>query len=610
MPGAIQISAAHNIAFTGGSYTQLGAGGFGIGQDSNAHLTGVGLGAVNISVSDGYFTQVMGNAITAGGVQAAAHHPNDTRMINSHINISGNIFFNNSALFSSTVNIFVSYIQYSNISHNDIFSAPYSGICHGYGWGSNDAGGSVTYVNRGLYNFQPLYETPTTSQNNLIIGNLIHQYGLSHTDLGALYTLSKSPSTLITENYALDAGWYGMYTDEGSNSYTITNNELLSSGNWYAPNQGCSTCGVHNGNNTLLDNFGHVAGDQVGAPNGSGNFNDTFIMNFNVPDITYTSIDGQRRAYRAGVLPGRRGSRPVSNPSLPDGYLNLDFTPGVIYVNVSNYDDVDYTSVKFTMTVSTDGYTLRAVNIPSSVPANSYAVATYRVSGSTCTPPTISTSVTYTNPRTGNTASLSTTGTMPGVSAAGLVTSMLTSSTWPGSSFGQTCGSVLGIRASGRDIANPYDDWASVYKPSAIGISGNISAKVLSLDATSPSSKAGVVARNSLLVNATREFTSSPGYAAVFVTPASGVIFAYDSNGDGRLDTNVTVAGVKAPVCLSLSINGTIFSGYYATDCASWMQIGAAATITSRGTSSDAGVLVSSHGGYRNATGLFNFNLS
>ena len=231
MPGAIQISAARNIAFSGGSYTQLGAGGFGIGQDPNAHLTGVGLGAVNISVSDGYFTQVMGNSITAGGVQAAAHHPNDTRMINSNINISGNIFFNNSALFSSTVNIFVSYIQYSTISHNDIFSAPYSGICHGYGLGSNDAGGSLTYINRGLYNFQPLYQTPTTSQNNLIIGNLIHQYGLSHTDLGALYTLSKSPSTLITENYALDAGWYGMYTDEGSNSYTITKNELLSSGN-------------------------------------------------------------------------------------------------------------------------------------------------------------------------------------------------------------------------------------------------------------------------------------------------------------------------------------------------------------------------------------------
>ena len=260
--------------------------------------------------------------------------------------------------------------------------------------------------------------------------------------------------------------------------------------------------------------------------------------------------------------------------------------------------------------MSTAGYTLTAVNIPSSIPANSYAIATYSVSGSACSPPTISATVSYTNFRTGNTASFSAAGTMPGVSAAGLVTSMLTSSTWPGSSFGQTCGSVLGIRTSGRDIASPYDDWASIYKPSAIGTSGNVSAKVLSLDPTSPSSKAGIVVRNSLLVNATLGFTSSPGYAGVFVTPASGVIFAYDSNGDGRLDTNVTVAGVVAPVCLSLSVNGSLFSGYYSTDCIAWTQIGAPVAIASRGSPSDAGILVSSNGGFRNATGLFNLNLS
>lgn len=65
MPGAIQISAAHNIHFEGGTYTQLGAGGFGIGNDREACLTGVGLGAKNVSVRGGYFTQVMGNSITA-----------------------------------------------------------------------------------------------------------------------------------------------------------------------------------------------------------------------------------------------------------------------------------------------------------------------------------------------------------------------------------------------------------------------------------------------------------------------------------------------------------------------------------------------------------------
>lgn len=135
MPSAIQISAASRINFTGGSYTQLGSGGFGIGNDDNAYLSGTGLGAESISVIDGYFTQVMGNSVTAGGIKADAHHPADPRMIVSSILISGNIFYNISSLYSSTVAVFVSYVQFSEISHNDISKVPYSGICHGYGWG-------------------------------------------------------------------------------------------------------------------------------------------------------------------------------------------------------------------------------------------------------------------------------------------------------------------------------------------------------------------------------------------------------------------------------------------------------------------------------------------
>ncbi|OAG07405.1 uncharacterized protein CC84DRAFT_1242942 [Paraphaeosphaeria sporulosa] len=295
MPSAIQISAAKNIFFSGGNYTQLGAGGIGIGNDANAHITGVGLGATNVAVRDGYFSQVMGNSITAGGIRADAHHPSDNRMINSRLEISGNIFRNVSSLFSSTVPILATYIQNSLISHNDIYIAPYSGICIGYGWGSNDAGGSSEYVNRGLYKYQPQYTTPTVMQNNRIEGNLIHAYGLSHTDLGAIYTLSKSPSTYITQNYAFDSNvGFGVYTDEGSNSYIIQNNILLSSGSWYARN------GVNTANNTITGNFGKS------GPSMSGN---TIVS-----DISKVSADAKKAADRAGVLPERRGNRPVSNP--------------------------------------------------------------------------------------------------------------------------------------------------------------------------------------------------------------------------------------------------------------------------------------------------------
>ena len=409
MPGAIQISAANNIAFSGGSYTQLGAGGFGIGNDPNAHITGVGLGASNVAITDGYFTQVMGNSVCAGGVQANAHHPSDARMINSHITISGNIFYNSSSLFSSTVPIFVTYIQYSTISHNDLYISPYSGICHGYGWGSNDAGGSQTYIDRGLYNYQPLYQTPTTSQNNLIEGNLVHSFGLSHTDLGAYYTLSKSPSTVLRNNYAYDSSWYGSYLDEGSNSLTLIGNVLLTNGNWYNPNQGAANSGMHTGNNTLIDNYGHT-GTQLGnAPGGSGNFGDTFIDNYLVSGLSQTSEGAQRAAYRAGILPGRRRNRPVSNPQIPDAYLSIGSENGYLAVNISNFDDVAFTGVTFSVSANSGGYTLVPVQVPNLVPPDSFALATYIVDG---TPgrPSFSATVRYTNPRTGASNNLSTSG--------------------------------------------------------------------------------------------------------------------------------------------------------------------------------------------------------
>ena len=146
MPAAIQISAAHDISFTGGNYTQMGAAGFGVGNDANAYISQVGLGAQQISIVGGYFTQVMGNSIMVGGLRADAHHPSDPRMINSHITVSENVFWNTSSLISSTVPIMFTYTQNSNISFNDISNVPYSGMTHGYGWGSNDEGGSPEYI--------------------------------------------------------------------------------------------------------------------------------------------------------------------------------------------------------------------------------------------------------------------------------------------------------------------------------------------------------------------------------------------------------------------------------------------------------------------------------
>lgn len=359
-----------------------------MGNDANAHISGFGLGASYVSVTDAYFSQVMGNSITAGGVRADAHHPSDSRMINTHLTFSNNIFYNVSSLYSSTVPIFVSYVQDTVVSHNDLYITPYSVICHGFGWGSNDAGGSTEYTNRGLYNFQPKYSTSTTSQNNRIDANLIHGYGLSHTDLGAIYTLSRSTGTKITNNYAYDSSGFGLYNDEGSDGYTATGNLMLSDGIWLAQNQARPT-------NTFTDNFGKIGGATTG--------------NTIAASLSAVSLAGRKAAYRAGVEPGKRAGRPISNADIADGEVTIvaGSKSGTVDITVNNFDDVTFTGVSYTITAN--GAALQAVSAPTSIPANGAAMASFSTSGSG---KTISASVKYTNPRTGKTSTRTATKTV------------------------------------------------------------------------------------------------------------------------------------------------------------------------------------------------------
>ncbi|KIL84666.1 hypothetical protein FAVG1_12193 [Fusarium avenaceum] len=399
MPSAIQISAAYNISMESCTFRELGAGGIGVGNDKNAHFTGIGLGANNIHISDNYFTQVMGNSITVGSIQADAHHPSQPEMLMSHIHASNNIFNNNSALWSSTVPILFTYTQFSSITHNDIYNQPYSGICHGYGWGSNDEGGSVEYLNRGLYKYQPIYDEPTIMKNNLIEGNLIHHFGQSHTDFGGVYTLSRSPETKVSSNFIYDAGWQALYPDEASRNITWFNNLGFTSGKYYAPNDWIPE--QQTGWNTVIDNWGKlgVEGNEVldGFPNFSGRRNNTFLRNFLVPDVNGTSLIAQRAAFRAGVIPSKRKARPVTNsPSIADSYLDVQVSGGRVIVNLTNFDDVDLTDVVFR--ISGPGVVFEEESVPASIPADGSAAAVYTFSGSQEGNSTAR--VDYVNPRT------------------------------------------------------------------------------------------------------------------------------------------------------------------------------------------------------------------
>ncbi|MET8085935.1 RICIN domain-containing protein [Micromonospora sp. NPDC005237] len=280
MPAAVQVSAANTIAFSDSQFVNLGQTAIGIGNDANAHASGVGLGASNITVTRSEIARNSAGGIVVGGVRADAHHPSDQRMVNRNITISNNRVHDLGLEYRGVVSILTTYVNTALVSHNEVYNMPYTGLSVGYGWGANDAGGSNHYANRGLYNYQPRYSTATTAANNQVIGNYIHDVMQQMTDGGCIYTLSANQGGTINENYCLRTnGWFGLYFDEGSRYYTARNNVFSSTGTWatanyyYAENMGNFTVtnnwSTNGSTNVTNGDRGNVVNGNVTVSNGS-----------------------------------------------------------------------------------------------------------------------------------------------------------------------------------------------------------------------------------------------------------------------------------------------------------------------------------------------------
>jgi hypothetical protein len=264
-PAAVQVSAAEGITFEENTFVNLGSQGLGIGNDANAHATGVGLGSRDISVLGNTFTASAGGGIVVGGVRPDAHHPSDPRMINSDIVIRNNRIFATALEYADNSAILATYATRLTIEHNLVSDMPYSGIAIGYGWGANDPGGSPEYVNRGLYDFQPIYQTPTTLRDVHIVRNHVRNTVQRMFDAGCIYLLSAHPDSTIVENFCENSGQLGLYFDEGSRYFTVTRNVLLNTfGQWAHANiQG----GHLTGDLTLTQNY--ATNSQItGIPHG------------------------------------------------------------------------------------------------------------------------------------------------------------------------------------------------------------------------------------------------------------------------------------------------------------------------------------------------------
>ena len=228
MPASVQVSAAERVTFDGDVFAHLGQYGLGVGNDADAMLSGTGLAASDVMVTRNVFTDCAGGAILAGGVQREAHHPKDAREINRDVVIRNNRIRSVSEEYADNSAILSTYVTGAVILHNDISDVPYDAIDIGYGWGMHDAGGNANYRERMQGYDWPqnlVYSTPTTHRDVVVASNRIHGAKKLFHDGGAIYNLSASPGTLITENYVFDNnGQIGLYLDEGSRYITVRRN--------------------------------------------------------------------------------------------------------------------------------------------------------------------------------------------------------------------------------------------------------------------------------------------------------------------------------------------------------------------------------------------------
>ncbi|THV36410.1 RICIN domain-containing protein [Glycomyces buryatensis] len=319
-PGAVQVSAADRIAFEGNTFVNLGSMALGIGNDANAHSTGVGLGAHDVSVVGNTFTESAGGGITVGGVRPDAHHPSDQRMVNRDIRIGNNSIYSTALEYLDNDAILATYATRLTIDHNYIADMPYSGIGIGYGWGANDPGGSQEYVDRGLYDFQPIYSTPTTHTDVHVVGNHLVDTVNTLWDAGCIYALSAHPNSSIEGNFCDGTGQLGMYFDEGSRYFSVTRNVMMSTAGQWA--HGNINGGHNTGNLTLTGNYS-TSSDITGIPNGQrGNVvqNNTVFSANNIPSGAAEIIDaagpeGDASGPASGSVRGTGSNRCLDVPN-------------------------------------------------------------------------------------------------------------------------------------------------------------------------------------------------------------------------------------------------------------------------------------------------------
>jgi len=204
---AVEVNFANNTVFESCSFEHLSSTGLDFNKGTNHNR-----------VQGNLFKDIGGNGINLGVFSEEpfeAHLPlvvKDEREVCSDELVADNMITNVANEDWGCLGIAAGFVKGLTIEHNEISDVAYSGISMGWGW----------------------THTENVMRNNKIIGNKIHHYAKHLHDVAGIYTLSSQADSRIEENYidkvyfspyAHDPFlWLYLYTDEGSQKFTIKNN--------------------------------------------------------------------------------------------------------------------------------------------------------------------------------------------------------------------------------------------------------------------------------------------------------------------------------------------------------------------------------------------------
>jgi hypothetical protein len=283
-PGNVDVREATDIRFEGDTFTRLGAVGLSVTK-----------GTQDIAVVGNRFEDISGSAVSIGHFND--HHPANTGEYVKNVSFTDNLVTRIGAEYQDQSAVTAAYPQYTDVSYNEIFDVPYTGISMGIGWGRNDpdpidkecttTNGTTTCQWNG-------FTTPTPLRNNTVTHNYIHEVMRDMEDGGAIYTESDQPGSVISDNYLRNPdAWFGVYMDNGTQHYSVTNNVIAGFANWVALNS-------PDGNNSVTSNYADAYGDLR-------NWGVNNTVSGNVSGLTSWPAAAQSIIAGAGIRPAYAG---------------------------------------------------------------------------------------------------------------------------------------------------------------------------------------------------------------------------------------------------------------------------------------------------------------